>query len=175
MSTSSSPDPLSDFRSLIDRVQETFASRAAEDEDGGDVRGAILVELVAEPMHGYQLIKAIEARSGGRWSPRPGTVYPTLQLLADEGLVSATSDGERRVYALTEAGRAAAAKAGPGDGDGSRPGGAYREALALPAAGARLAQAMAQFGRSTTPDQQQRAVAIVDEARRRLYAILAED
>lgn len=58
------------------------------------------------PKHGYEIIKALEEKSGGRYAPSPGTVYPTMQLLEDQGLVRADQEAERRVYALTEAGRA---------------------------------------------------------------------
>ncbi|MBN9188385.1 MAG: PadR family transcriptional regulator, partial [Microbacterium sp.] len=52
----------------------------------GDVRTAVLALLAEQPMHGYQIISEIEKRSGGSWKPSAGSVYPTLQLLADEGL-----------------------------------------------------------------------------------------
>jgi DNA-binding PadR family transcriptional regulator len=74
----------------------------------GDIRAAILALLAEEPMHGYQIIQVISERSGGNWRPSPGSVYPTLQQLEDEGLVEpAASESGRRVYALTEAGRTA--------------------------------------------------------------------
>jgi DNA-binding PadR family transcriptional regulator len=74
----------------------------------GDIRAAILALLAEEPMHGYQVIQVISDRSGGNWRPSPGSVYPTLQQLEDEGLIEpAASETGRRVYALTDAGRAA--------------------------------------------------------------------
>src|SRR6266480_2634349 len=67
----------------------------------GDVRAAILVLLAEGPKHGYQVMQELTERSGGMWRPSPGSIYPTLQLLEDEGLVrSAESDG-RRVFELT--------------------------------------------------------------------------
>ena len=72
----------------------------------GDIRAAILALLAEEPMHGYQIIQVISERSGGNWRPSPGSVYPTLQQLEDEGLVEPrASESGRRVYTLTEAGR----------------------------------------------------------------------
>ena len=59
------------------------------------------------PRHGYEIIKALEERSGGQYAPSPGTVYPTMQYLEDQGLVRAEQEAERRVYGLTDAGRAA--------------------------------------------------------------------
>lgn len=78
----------------------------------GDVRLAILSLLGdapdtgAEPMNGYGIIKSIAERTGGAWRPSPGSVYPTLQQLVDEGLIVASGDEGRSVYALTDAGRA---------------------------------------------------------------------
>lgn len=151
----------------------------------GDVRVAILALLSEQPMHGYQIIQQIEERSGGSWKPSPGSVYPTLQLLTDEGMVEVEEQGGRKTYALTEAGRAEASdKPAPWAGtqaSGSRSGSAHERRAdgpgmgALPKAGAHLAQAAMQVGRTGTPEQVARAVEIIDDARRRLYAILAED
>lgn len=164
-----------DFWEAVDGIRETFAAGLGRRGGPGDIRTAILASLVDEPMHGYQIIRAIEARTQGAWSPSPGTVYPTLQLLTDEELVSAEQVGERKVYSLTDAGRALAADAA-GEGPSAESGRARAERnLALPKAGMKLAQAAAQVAQNGTPDQTQRAVAIVDEARRKLYAILAED
>ena len=75
----------------------------------GDVRSAVLALLAEEPMHGYQIIQEIDRRSGGSWKPSPGSVYPTLQQLEDEGLVRAEEQEGRRVYRLTEEGQRVAA------------------------------------------------------------------
>src|SRR5580700_191853 len=73
----------------------------------GDVRAAALALLAEEPMNGYQIIQAIGERSDGVWRPSPGSVYPALQQLEDEGLIVAeASDGGRRAYRLTDEGRA---------------------------------------------------------------------
>lgn len=73
----------------------------------GDIRAAILALLGESPMHGYQIMRELGERSGGVWRPSPGSVYPTLQLLQDEGLVSSTeSEGGRRTFELTDDGRA---------------------------------------------------------------------
>src|ERR1700704_2231689 len=77
----------------------------------GDVRAAILKLLTDRPMHGYEMIQEIAARSQQLWKPSPGSVYPTLQLLVDEGLIVATeSDGNKKLFELTDDGRAAAEK-----------------------------------------------------------------
>ncbi|MEZ4863929.1 MAG: PadR family transcriptional regulator [Caldilineaceae bacterium] len=70
----------------------------------GEARTILLDLLRDGPKHGYEMIKTLEERSGGQYVPSPGTVYPTLQYLEDQGLVRAEQEAERRVYQLTEAG-----------------------------------------------------------------------
>src|SRR5512138_1738522 len=68
----------------------------------GDVRAALLALLAERPMHGYEMIQELDARTGGIWRPSPGSVYPTLALLEDEGLVTSdTSEGRKR-FSLTD-------------------------------------------------------------------------
>ena len=73
----------------------------------GDVRAAALALLAEGPMNGYQIIQQIAERSGGLWQPSPGSVYPALQQLEDEGLVTVRADGDGggRIFTLTDAGR----------------------------------------------------------------------
>ena len=70
----------------------------------GDVRAAIIALLAEEPMHGYQIITELTERSGGVWRPSPGSVYPTLQVMEDQGLVTADKSEGRRVFSLTAEG-----------------------------------------------------------------------
>jgi DNA-binding PadR family transcriptional regulator len=77
----------------------------------GMLRSLILQALAKEPMHGYQIIQHLEERSGGMWRPSAGSVYPTLQLLEDQGLVKSEEVEGRRIYSLTDEGRAEAEKA----------------------------------------------------------------
>ena len=72
----------------------------------GDARYILLDALRDGPKHGYEIIKTLEERSGGKYVPSPGTVYPTLQYLEDQGLVRATEEADRRIYQLTDAGQA---------------------------------------------------------------------
>jgi DNA-binding PadR family transcriptional regulator len=126
-------------------------------------------------MHGYEMIQEIGERSGGYWRPSPGSVYPTLQLLSDEGLVtSSEGSGSKRRYELTEEGRATA--------DG-REGAPPWEQIAqdvdpgevnLHTATHLLMGAMSQVLHAGGPSQQARAVDVINEARRELYAILGE-
>jgi DNA-binding PadR family transcriptional regulator len=145
----------------------------------GDVRTAVLALLAEKPMHGYQIIQQIEERSGGSWKPSPGSVYPTLQLLADEGLIKAEEAGGRKTYSLTPEGQevadAAAEKSAPWVGSSSREGSHSGRASALPKAGIDLAQAVAQVGRSGSPEQVKEAIAVLDDARRKIFSILAQD
>lgn len=145
-----------------------------------DVRRAVLALLTEEPMHGYRIIHEIAVRSGGAWTPNAGAVYPTLQLLADEGLIAAETVDGRKTYALTELGRAEVAREGitapwttaePEQAEQHE----RRDVGALPKAGLSLAQAAAQVGRTGTPAQIQEAVTELEAARRRLYAILARE
>ena len=71
------------------RVDRSAA--AGVDARRGDVRAAVLILLAEEPRNGYQLMQTIEERSGGRWRPSPGSVYPTLAQLEDEGLIRGSS------------------------------------------------------------------------------------
>jgi len=164
------------FWDAMDQLKDTFEKNFAPRAGRGDVRAAVLAILAEKPMHGYQIIQEIESRSDGSWKPSPGSVYPTLQLLADEGLVAAEESNGKKTYSLTEAGRAEAAAAegqsAPWEAAGSRDSG---RATALPKAGAKLAQAAATVGRSGSPEQVAKAVEVLDEARRKLYSILAED
>ena len=180
-STSGFELPDFDLRGAVDGLRHAFESRVGGFMSTGgsgsrDIRAAILTELATEPMHGYQLIQAIQTRSGGSWTPTPGSVYPTLQLLADEGLATAKQDGERKVYTLTKSGKEAAAALASDDEPKSQSRRPWdSERAALPKAGAKLAQALGQVGMNGSPEQQERAVAIIDGARKKLYAILAED
>ncbi|OUE27023.1 PadR family transcriptional regulator [Clavibacter michiganensis] len=146
-----------------------------------DVRHAVLALLSEEPMHGYRIIHEIQERTQGAWSPNAGAVYPTLQLLADEGLIAAETTDGRKVWALTEAGRSAVARDGItapwADATDAHGHDAHdrHDRSALPKAGLSLAQAAAQVQRSGTPAQVAEAVTKLDAARRRLYAILAPE
>ncbi len=161
-----------DLWQAVDGLRDTLAAAGARREPP-DIRTAVLVSLLDEPMHGYRIIRAIEERTG--WKPGPGDVYPTLQLLVDEQLVEAEQVGERKLYRLTETGRSTAEAATEPQADAESARDRVERGMALPKAGMRLAQAAAAIAQSGTPEQTERAVAAIDEARRTLYAILAED
>lgn len=140
----------------------------------GDVRAAILALLTEGSMHGYQIIQEIDKRSNGAWKPSAGSVYPTLQLLADEGVIQADEADGRKTYSLTASGKEQAEAGGtaPWEGLGAR--GSSRS-MVLPKAGVKLAEAAGQIARGGTTEQVEAAVTVIDEARRKLYSILAQD
>nr|WP_255316714.1 PadR family transcriptional regulator [Nesterenkonia sp. Act20] len=141
----------------------------------GDVRSAVLSLLTERSMHGYQIIHEIDERSGGAWKPSPGSIYPALQLLADEGLIHAEAEGGRKTYSLTEEGREAAEAAGPWPAQSQNAETRGHAVRTLSKSGIELAQAAAQVGRSGTPEQIRQAEKELDQVRRRLYSILAQD
>ncbi len=159
----------------MEQLRGSFEQKVGPRMGRGDVRAAVLALLAEKPMHGYQIISEISERSGGAWKPSPGSVYPTLQLLADEGLITAAEEGGRKTYSLTPEGRevaeAAGEKSAPWEASGARESG---RTGALPKAGIDLAQAVAQVGRSGSPEQVKEAVAVLDDARRKLFSILAQ-
>lgn len=164
------------LRDAFDQLRTAFDKRVGPRMGRGDVRAAVLALLAEQPMHGYQIIREIEERSGGAWKPSAGSVYPTLQLLSDEGLIAAEESNGRKTYSLTEAGRAEAEAAGdkqaPWESSGLRDSG---RVTALPKAGMELAQVAAQVARTGTSEQVVKAVDVLDDARRKLYGILAQD
>jgi DNA-binding PadR family transcriptional regulator len=141
----------------------------------GDIRAAILLALADEPMHGYQIMQKFEERTGGAWRPSPGSVYPTLQLLEDQGLVESTESEGRRVFSLTEAGKTEAASLKEKLGDSPwGEGGEQDPRFALRQAAFGLAGAVKQVAMTGTADDAQKALEILREARKKLYALLAD-
>ena len=143
----------------------------------GDVRAALLVLLAEEPRNGYQLMQEIEQRSDGVWRPSPGSVYPALQQLEDEGLVRVAEREGRKAYELTDEGRAHvetrsdelgapwdAVKGDMGEG-----------AWELIGPMRQIGMALFQLMHSGSEAQQAEAREVLAETRRALYRILAED
>lgn len=140
----------------------------------GDVRAALLLALQDGAAHGYELGQRLERASGGAWRPSPGSIYPTLQLLADEELVTSEERDGKRVFTLTRKG-SALVKERQDRGDEvpwlttvDGPTGDLRDAFVT------LKLAVKQVGSAGTADQVGRAKAIIAEARRQIYALLAE-
>ncbi|WP_062381642.1 PadR family transcriptional regulator [Demequina pelophila] len=179
--TKRAADAMDAMWDAMEQIRSEFDKRVAPRMGRGDVRTAILALLHEQPMHGYQVIREIEERTGGTWKPSAGSVYPTLQLLADEGLVSVETSEDRKIYSLTEEGRVDAAAAAasapwnteakPEDKTGHRDG----PVGAVSRAGFELAQVVAHVARTGTPEQQKSAAAELEATRRRIYSILAQD
>jgi DNA-binding PadR family transcriptional regulator len=141
----------------------------------GDIRTALLIVLGDAPGHGYDLIQRVDEASGG-WRPSPGSVYPTLQMLDDEGLVRSTEQDGKRVYEITDDGRAECARrleeAGGTPWDLAGPPTRHRE---LREAVMGVMGASRQLAIAGTDDQVERGLAIIKDARKQLYLLLGED
>jgi DNA-binding PadR family transcriptional regulator len=126
-------------------------------------------------MHGYEMIKEIEERSGGIWRPSAGSIYPTLQLLEESGLIAGTEEDGKRRFSLTDEGRKAAEErtaALPWEQVNAD---ADKHELRLRESFLALRAAVLQVGRAGNEDQRARTLDALDAARRQIYSILAED
>jgi DNA-binding PadR family transcriptional regulator len=143
----------------------------------GDIRLAILALLREGPRHGYQMIGEIAERSGGAWTPSPGSVYPALSALQDEGLIDDEKIDGKRVFSLTDAGREYVERRtddiervfAENAAEQEHPEAADLRELIMGVGGA----ALSVLG-SGTPEQRERARDILARTRRELYLILAE-
>jgi len=140
----------------------------------GNVRAALLALLAERPMHGYEMIQELENRTSGAWRPSPGSVYPNLQMLEDEGLVTSREEGGKRLFSLTGTGRREAARHGDAP---------WREFAEQPDEGVlhtreevgRLLNALQQVMATGSTEQRSRALELIADTRRKLYGILADD
>ncbi|MGW0181486.1 PadR family transcriptional regulator [Nocardia sp. NPDC003345] len=143
----------------------------------GDVRAAILLLLTERPMHGYELIQRIRERSDDLWRPSPGSIYPALSQLEDEGLITIEKVAGRKTAQLTETGNAHVTEHRDELGD---PWADVKEGVGEHASDLRalippLMGAVAQVAAAGTPDQAAKAAEVLTDARKALYRILAED
>jgi DNA-binding PadR family transcriptional regulator len=139
----------------------------------GDVRAALLLLLAEEPRNGYQLMQAIEELSGGRWRPSPGSIYPTLAQLEDEGLIRATEREGSKLFEITDAGRGHIEERRE-----QSPPWLEDESEAITDFRAQIKQfhvAAMQVLHAGRSDQIESAAKALAEARRKLYRILAEE
>jgi DNA-binding PadR family transcriptional regulator len=142
----------------------------------GDVRAALLALLAEQPMHGYEMIQELDQRTGGIWRPSPGSVYPTLQLLEDEGLIVSEQTEGRKRFTLTDEGRAEATTAAE-----RAPWSEFADPTAASAARevrdavGGIMNALREVGTAGNESQQAQALEILKETKRKLYAILASD
>ena len=142
----------------------------------GDIRTAALLLLAEEPRNGYQIMQEVEERSGGVWRPSPGSVYPALSQLEDEGLIRSEESEGRKLFVLTDAGRALLEER-----DASKPapweqmsGDVSDEAYALGQLVREVYFAFVQVSRAGSEEQIAKAKEVLADARRRLYLILAD-
>ncbi|MFJ9861732.1 PadR family transcriptional regulator [Streptomyces albogriseolus] len=141
----------------------------------GDVRASILALLKDRPMHGYEMIQEIAERSGGAWKPSPGSVYPTLQLLEDEGLIVSESEGGKKLFSLTEAGRTAAEDGPEAPWEEASRGVDWEALSEIRQAGFGLMEAFGQVWKTGSKEQREKALGVINEARKKLYLILADE
>ena len=143
----------------------------------GDIRTAVLAILAEEPGHGYDVIQRLEEKTSGAWRPSPGSVYPTLQLLEDEGLARSGERNDKRVYEITEQGREEATRrieAAGGTpwevaGRNDTRVGEFRNAVR------QLLVASKQVSASGNQQQVECMLEILKRARKEIYTMLAED
>ncbi len=160
-------------------MREFGPPRGARRARRGDVRTAVLALLDEKPMHGYDVIRELEERSGGVWQPSPGSVYPTLQLLEDQGLLTSEEIDGKRIFSITDEGKAELSERRERAG-GATPwemkGGESHEAFTkLLGAMGQLGGAVMQVARAGNPTQVDRVFEVLTEARKKVYSILAED
>ena len=138
----------------------------------GAIRTAILAALRDEPGNGYEVMRRLEEMSGGLWRPSPGSVYPHLQMLEDEGLVQSSEVDGSRTFTLTETGRAEAEKAKLPWQEGGE---SDDEVRTLRLGMGQLMSAAKQLAGAGEKAQIERGIGVIQKARKELYQILAED
>jgi DNA-binding PadR family transcriptional regulator len=144
----------------------------------GDVRVALLMLLSEEPRNGYQLMQTIEERSGGRWRPSPGSVYPTLAQLEDEGLIRAVERDGTKLFELTDQGREwlGEAKVDPAPWEEEKDDDPATHSLSeIASLIIQIGKAAWQVAQEGDERQVEKASEILAETRRKLYGILAAE
>ena len=142
----------------------------------GDVRMAVLTLVAEQPRHGYEIMQELSNRSHGMWQPSPGSIYPTLQALEDEELLSSAQVEGKRVYSLTEAGREyVAANPRPTPPWDEMASDTPDNFFALKREIGQIAAAAMQGAHAGTEDQLARVLKVLTDARKSIYRIMAED
>jgi DNA-binding PadR family transcriptional regulator len=141
----------------------------------GDIRTAALLLLAEEPRNGYQIMQEVQERSGGLWSPSPGSVYPALAQLEDEGLIRTQEEDGHKLFVLTDAGKALVDERGADrPAPWEQQGGDTGEAHELGKLIRDVAFAFTQVVRTGSPGQLVSAREVLVNTRRDLYRILAD-
>jgi DNA-binding PadR family transcriptional regulator len=145
----------------------------------GDVRTALLMLLAEEPRNGYQLMQTIEERSGGQWRPSPGSVYPTLAQLEDEGLIRSTERDGAKLLEITDAGRERLNESktdpAPWESDDPADDPQSHSLSEIASLVIQIGKAAWQVAQEGDERQTEKACETLAETRRALYRILAQD
>ncbi|MBD2103394.1 PadR family transcriptional regulator [Leptolyngbya sp. FACHB-261] len=147
----------------------------------GDIKFSLLDLLIEQPRHGYELIKALETQHGGFYKPSPGSVYPTLQMLEEGGYLTSEQVGGKRVYTVTESGRQLLAERNQQTGGRRDPSfdqqkaDKSRDLIDLRNTAMELSAAVMQTARGGNPERIGEARAILERAKREIYALLAQE
>ena len=141
----------------------------------GDVRAAILALLAERPMHGYEMIQELEQRTGGVWRPSPGSIYPALQLLEESGLITGNDDNGKRLFTLTDEGRAELEQGGNTAPWEEVTRGVDPIHRRMREAIGQVVVAAGQVAQAGSEEQKTQALEVLTETRRMLYAILAAE
>jgi DNA-binding PadR family transcriptional regulator len=166
----------SGIRETLEDLRNEFRKKVDPRMKKGDVKLAILRTLADKPMHGYQIMQEIQTRSDGAWKPSAGSVYPTLALLTDEGLISASETEGRRVYSLTAAGREfveiEADQPEPWHSGASRTPGPRGEVIIQ---ATKLLKEATEVARRGSPKQLENAMSVIDDAASKLKELLTQN
>ena len=122
-------------------------------------------------MHGYEMIQELDSRTNGIWRPSPGSIYPTLQMLEDEGLIEAEASGGRKSYRLTADGRPEAETAAQNPPWAQFTDDTMSQVQDFRDAAAGILSALKQVGFNGTPDQREKALAVLNETKRKLFSL----
>lgn len=174
---------------MKDRIENfdlgNLKQAAESTQSAVDHRHLILASLKAEAKNGHQILTEIAASQAGAKKPTASHIYPLLEQLVDEGLITATQAGERKVYKLTKDGKAALAAHKEKATTEAKPATEVNDPWPLPRwldlngkvvkASGRLAKSLTEVAQVATLEQQERVADLLDETRKRVHAILAED
>jgi DNA-binding PadR family transcriptional regulator len=179
-----------DLKAMFDSLNENIRSLGGFSPEQvrqsgllGDeaIRNLVLRSLKNGPKTGHELSAAVSELSGERIKPTPGRIYPLLESLLDEGLVSVSSKKDRKIYSLTQAGSEAEAKLeNEPSGDHSETSNTWALPKwvdvrgVVPVAASRLAKVSLEVSQFGTKEQQELAAAAIDDARKRIHEILSE-
>ncbi len=185
MSNSSTKMDVSDvvdgLRGLISSALSGVSKISGSEPSDSDMRIAIMTVLSGGAKNGKEVIQHISLSSGGKWVPSSSKIYPMLEAMTDEKLVAIKIEKELRVYSLTKEGKKAleeasvkAAQNPEMKPENVRSNSKLEASSETLKAGAKLAQALSQVAQHGTPEQQKRAIELLDKTRRQIYAILSE-